>query len=172
MNTVLSSMDAFSPGWNLLLRTATGTESLAGERVSAGFFRTLGVTPVLGRNFYPGEDDLGRPHVVMITYGTWQRRFGGRTDAIGQAVELNGIAYTVIGVLPRDFTFAPGRDAEFWVALQPDGDCDKLRDCHNYFAVGRLKPGVSVQMALADMQSIARQLEMNIRIPTEAAGQA
>jgi cell division protein FtsX len=70
------------------------------------------------------------------------------------------IAYTVIGVLPRDFTFALGRDAEFWVALQPDGDCDKLRDCHNYFAVGRLKPGVSVEMAFADMQSIARQLEI------------
>lgn len=88
MNTVLSSMDAFSPGWNLLLRTATGTESLAGERVSAGFFRTLGVSPVLGRDFYIGEDDPSASHAVIITYGTWLRRFGGRKDAIGQAVEL------------------------------------------------------------------------------------
>jgi macrolide transport system ATP-binding/permease protein len=160
MNTVVSSLEAFSPGWNLLLSTASGTEPLAGERVSAGFFRTLGVVPVLGRDFHPGEDEAGHAPVVMITYGTWQGRFNGKKDIIGQSVDLNSVAYTIIGVLPREFAFAPGRDAEFWAALQPDNDCDRMRDCHNYFAIGRLRDGVSVKLALANMQTIAHQLEV------------
>jgi predicted permease len=158
MNTVLASLDAFT-GWNVLLSTPTGTEPLAGERVGAGFFRTLGVAPMLGRDFYPSEEMPGGPHVVMLSYGAWQRKFGGSKDAIGQVVKLGGIAHTIIGVLPQDFAFAPGRDAEFWTPMQPDSNCDKLRDCHYFFAVGRLKEGVSVQMASANLQSIAQELE-------------
>jgi macrolide transport system ATP-binding/permease protein len=158
MNTVFSSLNAFT-GWNLLLTTPTGTEPLQGERVGAGFFRTLGVAPILGRDFYSSEEILGGPHVVMLSYGTWQRRFGGRKSVIGQSVKLSGIAHTIIGVLPQSFAFAPGQGAEFWAALQPDNSCEKLRDCHNLYAVGRLRDGVPVEMALANMQSIAQQLE-------------
>jgi predicted permease len=75
-------------------------------------------------------------------------------------VKLSGISYTVIGVLPRDFEFALGNDPEFWTALQPVNSCEKLRDCHNLFAVGRLKDGISVQTALANAQAIARHLEL------------
>ena len=158
MNTVLTSLDAFN-GWNLLLGTPTGTEALEGERVGAGFFRTLGVAPVLGRDFYPNEALLGGPRVVMLSYGTWQRRFGGSKKVIGQSVKLSGLQHTIIGVLPQDFEFAPGHGAEFWAAMQPDEECDKLRDCHYFYAIGRLKDGVSDQMALANMQSIAQRLE-------------
>ena len=158
MNTVFSSLNAFT-GWNLLLTTPTGTEPLQGERVGAGFFRTLGVAPILGRDFYPSEEILGGPHVVMLSYGTWQRRFSGRKNVIGQSVKLSGIAHTIIGVLPQSFAFAPGPGVEFWAALQPDNSCERLRDCHHLYAVGRLKDGVSVEMALANMQSIAQQLE-------------
>ena len=159
LNGVFSSLDAFN-GWNFLLSAPTGAEPVRGERVSAGFFRTLGVAPVLGRDFYPREEVPGGPNSVMLSYGTWQRRFGGVKDVIGQSVKLSGISYTVIGVLPQDFEFALGDDAEFWAALQPVDNCEKRRDCHNLFAVGRLKDGVSVQTALANAQAIARQLEM------------
>jgi macrolide transport system ATP-binding/permease protein len=118
------------------------------------------VSPTLGRDFRTGEDVAGGPHVVMLSNGAWQRRFGGRKDVIGQAVKLSGVFYTVIGVLPKDFQFALEGNAEFWTALQPDGECEKRRDCHNLYSVGRLKDGVTVQMALENMQSIARQLEL------------
>jgi macrolide transport system ATP-binding/permease protein len=158
LNTVLSSMDAFT-GWDALLSTPTGTEPVPTERVSAGFFRTLGVAPALGRDFHPGEDSLSAANVVVISYGFWQRQFGGRKDVIGQTVKLSGVLHTVIGVLPKDFEFALGNNPEIWAAMKPDSDCEKHRDCHNLYAVGRLKHGVSVQTALANMQSIARQLE-------------
>jgi macrolide transport system ATP-binding/permease protein len=158
-NTVFSSLDAFTGG-NFLLSAPTGAEPVRGERVSAGFFRTLGVAPVLGRDFDPSEEVPGAPNSIMLSYGTWQRRFGGVKDVIGQSVKLSGISYTVIGVLPRDFEFALGNDPEFWAALQPVDNCEKRRGCHNLFAVGRLKDGVSVQTALANAQAIARQLEM------------
>lgn len=158
LNTVLTSMEVFT-GWDALLSTPTGSEPVPAERVSAGFFRTLGVAPVLGRDFHSGEDALSAPNVVVIGYGFWQRQFGGRNDVIGQTVKLSGVLHTVIGVLPKDFEFALGDGPEIWAAMKPDDECEKHRDCHNLYAVGRLKPGVSVQTALANMQSIARQLE-------------
>jgi predicted permease len=157
-NTTLASMDVFT-GWNMLLSTPTGTESVPGERVSAGFFRTLSVAPLLGRDFHQGEDTLGAPGVVMLSYGTWQRRFGGKKDVVGQSLKLSGVSHTVIGVLPKGFEFALGSSPQFWTALQPDNSCEKRRDCHNLYAVGRLKDGVTVQAAAANMQSIAVQLE-------------
>lgn len=158
LNTVLKSMEVFT-GSGYLLNTPAGTEPVRGERVSAGFFRTLGVKPALGRDFLPGEDVVGGPKLVMLSYGAWQRRFGGRTDIVGQSVMLSGVSDTVIGVLPKDFQFALSSDAEFWGPLQPDNECEKKRDCHNLYGVGRLKDGVSVQAALANLQSIAEQLE-------------
>jgi len=158
LNTVLNSMDVFT-NWDALLNTPTGAEPVREERVSAGFFRTLGVTPALGRDFRPSEDSLAAPNVLVISYGFWQRQFGGRKDVIGQTVKLSGDLHTVIGVLPKDFEFALGNSPEIWTAMKPDNSCEKHRDCHNLYAVGRLKDGVSVQTALANMQSIARQLE-------------
>lgn len=158
LNTVLSSMDVFS-GWNFLLSTPSGTEPVSALRVSAGFLRTLGVAPALGRDFYPSEQVPGGPHIVMLSYGAWERRFGLRRDVVGTSVRLDGVSYSVIGVLPKGFEFALADKADFWTILQPASDCEKHRDCHDLYAVGRLKDGVSVRQALANMQSIAQQLE-------------
>ena len=122
LNTVLSSMDVFT-GWDALLSTPTGTEPVPAERVSAGFFHTLGVAPILGRDFLLGEDSLSGPNVVVISYGFWQRQFGGNNDAIGQTVKLSGVVHTVIGVLPKDFEFALGNSPEIWAALKPEDEC-------------------------------------------------
>jgi len=158
LNTVFSSMDGYT-GTGYALSTPSGTEPVPGERVTAGFFRTLGIAPILGRDFQAGEDAVGAAPVAMLKYGTWQRRFGGRPGVVGQTVTLSGVAYTIVGVLPQDFQFAIRDNAEFWAPLQPTNECEKRRSCHNMYAIGRLKDGVTVQMALANMQSIAQQLE-------------
>jgi macrolide transport system ATP-binding/permease protein len=158
LNKVFSSMDVYEID-DLMLSTPTGAQKAEGTRVSGGFFRTLGVTPLLGRDFREGEDLASAPRVVMVSYGAWQRRFGGSKNVLGQAVTLNGAPNTIIGVLPPDFHFSPAEPAEFWATVHASGDALTNRGDHNLFGVARLKDGVSIQTALADMTSIAHQLE-------------
>jgi macrolide transport system ATP-binding/permease protein len=168
LNQVFSAMDVHT-GSGYLLRTATGTEPVPGVRVSDGFFHTLGITPVLGRDFYAGEDLPAAPPSVILSYAAWQHRFDGRKDLVGQTVTLSGVAYTIVGVLPQDFQFAPRGNAEFWTTLHPADSCAQRRSCHNLNGIGRLKDGVSIETARADMKAIARQLEM--QYPNENRGQ-
>ena len=158
LNSVFSSLEVWN-GTGYMLSTPAGVQLVAGVRVTDGFFRTLGVAPVLGRDFYAGEDLPEAPRTVMLTYAAWQTRFGGREDAIGQTVTLSDVSYTVVGVLPRDFHFAPRGRAEFWTTLHAAGSCDLRRSCHGLYGIGRLKDGVSVEAALAEMTSIAQALE-------------
>jgi predicted permease len=158
MNTVFSSMDVFT-AHRFEFNTPSGTESVHGLQVSAGFFGTLGIRPMLGRDFRPGEDAAGASPVVMLRYGAWQKRFGGRPDVVGETVNLSGVAHTVVGVLPADFEFAPREIAEFYEPLRPTGECEKRRSCHTLDGIGRLKDGVTVGGALAQMKAIAQQLE-------------
>jgi len=158
MNTVFNSFEVYS-GTGYGLSTPAGTEPVPGERVSAGFFRTLGIAPMLGRDFQPADTVVGAAPVEMLSYGAWQRRFGGRPDVVGQSVNLSGVSRTIVGVLPREFQFALRDNAEFWEALQPSTECEKRRSCHDLNGVARLKDGVPVATALAQMQSIAQQLE-------------
>jgi predicted permease len=157
-NKVFSSLDVYT-GAGYLLRTPTGTEPVPALRVSDGFFRTLGVKPTLGRDFYVGEDKPGAPKAVLLSYSAWQRRFGGRRDVIGETVSLSGVPMTIIGVLPATFHFAARANAEIWAALQPDDPCSQRRSCHSLVGVARLKDGVSVEQAQADTTAIAKQLE-------------
>ena len=158
MNKVFRSLDVWTPGGGML-NTSSGTVLVRDMRVTDGFFHTLGVDPMLGRDFYSGEDLPSAPNTVILGYTTWQTRFGGRKDVIGQKVTLSDIPYTIVGVLPKSFQFAPRGDAEFWMTLHDTGDCAERRSCHNLDGIARLKDGVTVQAALADMTSIAQQLE-------------
>ena len=168
MNKVFSSMEAYT-GTGYLMTTSSGVEPVAGARVTAGFFRVLGITPILGRDFYDGEDQPGASDNVIATYQAWQERFGGRKDIIGQTVRLDGKPNTIIGVLPATFQFAPRGKAEFWATVHTLTQCEKRRGCHDLYGVARLKDGVTVQMALADMTSIAKQLE--VQFPGTNRGQ-
>ncbi len=159
LNQVFRSMDVYG-GTGYLLRTSAGTEPVPGTRVSDGFFHTLGITPVLGRDFYAGEDLPAAPRTVILSYSTWQNRFGGRKDVIGETVALSGLPHTIVGVLPIDFQFAPRGKAEFWTTLHASDSCALRRSCHNFNGVARLKEGVTVATALANMKTIARQLEL------------
>jgi macrolide transport system ATP-binding/permease protein len=157
-NDVLSSLDVWDQRGYMLGRPE-GVQLVKGSRVSDGFFRTLGVVPLLGRDFYAGEDLPSAPHTVMLSYVAWQKWFGGRQDVVGKAVTLSGDSYTIVGVLPRSFQFALAGSPEFWTTLHVKGNCDLRRSCHSLTGVGRLKDGVSVEKARAEFQSIALQLE-------------
>jgi macrolide transport system ATP-binding/permease protein len=156
-NNTLASLDVYG-GTGYLLRLGSVTEPVPAARVSDGFFRTLGVKPILGRDFLPGDDQPGKPKIVMLPYGTWQQRFGGRRDVIGQPVSLNGDSYTIVGVLPREFVFAPHGNAQFWVPLLDKNGCEQRRGCHSLYGVGRLRDGVSIAAARDDLKRIAAQL--------------
>jgi len=154
-NTVFQSLNVYAP-YGFMLKDASGTHQADGARVSDGFFRTLGVSPILGRDFRPGEDQKSAPRAVLLSYSAWQRRFGGRNDVLGQTVVLDGHPNTIIGVLPPDFHFAPAEPADFWTTIQDMiSDC---RGCHGFYGVARLKNGVSFQAAFVNIKGIADQL--------------
>jgi predicted permease len=157
MNKSFSSLDVYT-GTGYLLRRGSSVMPVQASRVSDGLFTTLGVKPILGRNFLPGEDRPGQAKIAMLSYGTWLKRFGGRRDVVGQTVDLTGEAYTIVGVLPQSFSFAPEGSAEFWVPLLTPNGCETGRGCHNLMGVGRLSEGVTEQQALEDMQRVMTQL--------------
>ena len=158
LNKVLSSLDVYQHT-AFIVNTPAGAQAARSARISDGFFRTLGVTPVLGRDFYAGEDLPAAPRTVILSYAAWQKRYGGRTDVLGQVATLDGAPNIIIGVLPPNFHFVPAEPAEFWTALHASGPCEARRSCHNFYGIGRLRDGVSVQTAYADMALIAQQLE-------------
>jgi len=158
MNKSFSSLEVYGFS-GLLLRSATGAEPVYAGRASGGFFRTLGVRPALGRDFNPGEDRPGGPNVVMLTYGAWVHRFGARPDIVGQSADLDGQLWTIIGVLPRGFSFAPVGIAEFWIPINSLSPHEQQRGFYNFFGIARLRDGVSLVSAQAEMNGIAARLK-------------
>ena len=157
-NRVFKSLEAYET-WNFMVNTPTGAQLARGVHVSDGFFRTLGISPALGRDFLPGEAKTAAPHTALLSYAAWQKRFGGKEDALGQTVTLDGAPSTIVGVLPKNFQFGPAGNADFWTLLDPSGPCESRRICHNLFGIARLKDGVSVPSAESNMKAIAAQLE-------------
>jgi putative ABC transport system permease protein len=133
-------------------------ERLEGQRVSANLFNLLGVEPKLGRGFLPEEDAPGAGRAVILSHGLWQRRFGADPKVVGRALDLNGQSYTVVGVMPQDFQF-PSPEAEVWVPIAFTQRQAASRGNHYLEVVARLKPGVSVEQAQAEMSTIASRLQ-------------
>jgi macrolide transport system ATP-binding/permease protein len=169
LNQVFSSLDVYHVT-GYLLSTPNNAELVPAVRVSDGFFRTLEVAPLLGRDFRTGEDLPQAPQTVILSYATWQKRFGGRRDVLGQSVTLSGVPYTILGVLPASFQFAPQGNAEFWTTLHANDWCGRHRGCHSLIGIARLKKGIRVETASADIKTIAAQLE--IRYPSDNRGQS
>lgn len=157
-NKSFNSLDVYS-GTAFLLHSPSGAQSVQAERVSGGFFRTLGVRPVIGRDFHPGEDRLGGTNVLLLSYQTWLNRFGGKRDAVGRTVDLDDKAFTIIGVLPREFAFGPAGNAEFWVPINTLSLHEHSRGFYDFWGIGRLRDGVSLGSARAEMSSIANRLQ-------------
>jgi putative ABC transport system permease protein len=130
-------------------------ERVPGVRVSASTFQMLGVAPLLGRTFTPAEDAPGH-NVVVISHALWQRRYGGRADIIGRTVRINGGAFEIVGVMPASFLF-PARATGVWTPIAFNEN-DRERSSHSFQAAARLKRGVSLEAAKAELDTLARAL--------------
>jgi predicted permease len=143
--------------------TLTGVdepERVEGARVSANFFTLLRIQPILGRAFLAEEEKPSSAHVVIVSYSFWQQRLGGDRSATGRTLTLNGTHFTVIGVLPPNFSFPlQVSKSELWATIAWEGQNLESRGSRTNFVVGRLKPGVPLVQAQTDMQTIASRLE-------------
>jgi putative ABC transport system permease protein len=146
--------------WTANLSKTGQAESVKALKVSPNLFPILGVQPMLGRFFASDEDQTGSEHVVILSRGLWQRRFGGNPDIVGQPITLQGQSYTVAGVMPAGFQFAPfwATKAELWVPLAL-GERAASRDGSSLRTFARLKPGVSLEQARSEMTTITARLE-------------
>src|SRR5882724_3241744 len=116
-------------------------------QVTPSFFSTLGVKPALGRDFLEDEMRSDGPHVTILTDGFWRTEFGADPNVIGRIIRIDGKPATIVGVLPRDFEFAPARSAPVWVPIHQTGDPITRRSLHWLSVFGRLAPGVTPDQA-------------------------
>jgi predicted permease len=149
---------AVSTGWNINLTGQGEPERVQGRLVSAGFFPTLGFVAALGRVFLEEEDLPGKNHVVVLSHGLWQRRFGSDPAILDRQLTLNGENYTVIGVMPADFEFNSGD--ELWTPLgfTPELLAPNQRSNEYLWMIARLKPGGTLAQAQAGMDAVANQI--------------
>jgi putative ABC transport system permease protein len=139
--------------------TTGESERVTGYMISADFFSTLGVTPILGRTFRADDDRIGAAPVVILGGGFWKRKFGSSLDVIGKSITLNNASYEIVGVIPPDFTFY-GRDRDTYTPIGQWND-KNFRDRRidlSAHAIGRLKPDVTLSQAKADMDRVAENL--------------
>lgn len=146
---------------------AGSTERLETLRVSASFFRLLGVAPALGRTFTEDENEAGQAQKVVLTHGFWQDRFGGAADAVGQELRVDGRPYTVIGVLPASFRFVVQPGVRFFVPIAFTEEERTMDSWHNnnFQMVGRLAPGATIEQATAQIAALNESLVEQSSIP-------
>src|SRR5882724_1290305 len=149
-------------GGGTILNGNGESERVFAPLVSANFFSVLGVDPIRGRALQTGEDNQGGPHVAVLSYGLWQRRFGGSEGIVGQQIDLAGVSYTVIGVLPQSFQFAM-RPADLWLPYQPTQNQLTRRFMHGTNLIARLKPGVTAAQAHAELSLITSRIEQQYK---------
>lgn len=146
--------------WTWTNNTLSGegeAERVEGAGVTANLFPLLGVRPIIGRSFTPSEELPGNDRVIMLSYGLWQRRFASDPAIVGSPIQVDGLPYTVIGVMPPRFNF-PDR-GQVWVPF-PNDDWRSGRGNRGYAgAIGRLKPGVTLAQAQADLDVVSRRLQ-------------
>jgi len=148
---------AATAGTSANLGTAGQIEVVRGSAVTVDFLTVLGCSTLMGRNFLPEEDKPGgNTRVVILTYGSWQKRFGGEPDVVGKTLTLNDNPFTIVGVLPESFGWGSGNNFELLLPLAPDPG--RNRSDHRLMVIGKLKEGVSREQALADLNTIAAQL--------------
>jgi predicted permease len=175
-----ASQDAFSPanfldfrershvftglaaycGFNYNLTGNGEPKRLEGVAVSSDFFTILGIQPMLGRTFLPDEDSYSSPHVVLLSHHLWSGEFRSDPQIVGRTISLNGEPFYVVGVMPRSFRSPGDEETELWIPLRQQIRPDRMlwRDQHFLGVVGRLRPGVTLDQARADMNRIASQL--------------
>jgi predicted permease len=160
-NRTFSGLASYT-GANMTLTGVGEAEQLSAETISSNFFQVLGVAPMIGRDFRWDEERAGN-RAVMLSYGLWQSRFGGERNVVGRQAMLEGKPYTVAGVMPPSFHFPLSESTvEAWTSLATDAEGASPTTSHRgqneLDIVGRLKPGVTIEQAKTDLNSVARGL--------------
>ena len=162
-----SHMAAIDPYPDFILNGSDEPQRLSGAAVSSGFFSLFGVRMAVGRDFVPEEDHPGRNQVVVLSYSAWLRHFGGRPDVVGRSITLNNSSYMVVGVLRRDFSlvskasdFQARNRFDLWTPLALSSPPEPWqRGTHPLCVFARLRPGVTLTQAQADLNRIAGNLQ-------------
>ena len=163
-SSVFEQMAAFYDTQLNLTGEGASPEEAPAQVVTVNLFSLLGVNAELGRTFIDEEGQEGRDHVAILSHGLWQRRFGGDRNVIGKTIMLDGQSHTVVGVMPADFRFYVkqatliNKPAQIWLprVFAPDA---KVRKGRFMSAIARLKPGVTLEQAQAEMNTIGSRLE-------------
>ncbi|MGA9980566.1 MAG: ABC transporter permease [Candidatus Sulfotelmatobacter sp.] len=168
-NHVFENIAAFGD-WSAVFSEPGSPERISGMQVGDGYFSVMGGRPLLGRSFLPEEQIEGKDQVVILGYGLWQRRFAADPGIVGRQIRLSARSYTVVGVMPKEFPMLPSSlvtgGAQFYRPVAEKHD-DKDRTSRHLRAVARLKPGVTLQQAQADLDVINRNLAR--RFPNDYA---
>jgi len=169
-NSTFQDMTLFAWPHDMNLSAGGRPEHVLALPTEANFFSLLGVAPLVGRTWAAGEDQKGKDDVAILSYGLWQSRFAGDPHAVGQSIELNARKYTIVGVMPASFRF-PWK-SQLWIPQVMDPKLYGGRGSHWANSIGRMKPGVSVKAALADLKIIAARLEKQYPNSNEKVGAA
>src|SRR5260370_6399647 len=145
----VESISGISPRWSFKLAGMGGAEQVWGQWVSASLFQLLGVNPILGRTFTETEDSGTNVQAVVLSYGLWQRAFGGSPSVIGRQLRIDSTSVPIVGVMPRGFRFL--EDAELWVPVAPNFIHQRGRGVRYLRLAGRLAPGATIQQARAEL---------------------
>ena len=166
-NTVFERMTAYNSS-SATFQIGNGAERLTGTSVTWEFFDLLGVQPARGRTFRQDEDAPIKNRVFVLSHAAWMTKFAGAEDIVGKPVTVNGVPMTIIGVMPPEFGF-PNRTSEYWrpMAIVP---ATAPRGAHFIAALGRLKPGIPVERAMAEMKTISERLAL--QYPNDSANES
>lgn len=168
-NHSLQSIAAYQQ-WFFNLTGEGEPQQLSGVHVSPGFFSMFGVTPILGRGFLPEEEKFGHGDVVILSHRLWTQHFGSNPNVINSSVTIDGKPYTVVGVLPAGFDFLGyGQQLDLWMPLS-FAPADVRRDNPSLIVFGRLKDGVDLAQANADMGAIAHRLSIAFPATNQGTG--
>ncbi len=167
-NTVFQDLAAFTE--NPMNLVGAGSPQRIGTALVAGdFFRVLGVPPMFGRGITPSDDRYGTPRVAVLSYPLFQSTFGGDLGVLGRKISLDGMPYVVVGIMPPQFRY-PDRDVQLWTPLQLENDSFSDRNDNWLEAVGRLRPGTSLDQANVGMKVAADQLRRQFPKELEHTG--
>jgi putative ABC transport system permease protein len=166
-NHVFSSMAIYGFG-GFTLTGGDKAEQVTASRVSPEFFSTLGERPMLGRVFSAEENQPGHSNVVILSHRFWQDHFASNHDIVGRDITLDGTKYLVAGVMPRSFRFPDF--AQVWTPMAWTDQEKTIRGNHNYLAIARLKPGVDLKQAQAEMNTISNRLEQQYPVDDKGWG--
>ncbi len=153
LNTVFTDLAATQP-WGATLSGNPELEQVPARKATANLWSVLGVRPLIGRVFSESEDEQG-VRVVVISYGLWQRRYGGSPDVLGRKIAMNDSTWEIVGVMPRDFYFLPAREIDVWMPASFPAWMRRNFSWHDAQVVARLKRGIPIEQARKSMEALS-----------------